>query len=81
MAPSSRLSPILRTGGFGLHAWAGRLFGVGFAAQCWIVASVPAAAVVVAGALDKSFVLPGPNFGLFGVFGGISHRVAEVSHL
>ena len=64
-----------------MHAWAGRLFGVGFAAQCWIVASVPAAAVVVAGALDKSFVLPGPNFGLFGVFGGISHRVAEVSHL
>jgi hypothetical protein len=64
MRRSQQLSSILRSGGLSLHAKIGRIFGVGFAAQCWLVTVLMALVIVTASAIDGSLILGGQDLGL-----------------
>lgn len=57
-------SPVQR-GAFALHAAIGRLLGVGFATQCWLISGVAAALMILASFVDGTFLLPGRSIGLF----------------
>src|SRR5205085_7209961 len=64
MRRPGRLSSAFQSCGFFLHYLLGRLFGIGFAAQCCTTAAVAGVAVLVGSIIDGSLVLEGRNVGL-----------------
>jgi hypothetical protein len=64
MHKPSDINTILQTGGFSFHSFIGRIFRVGFLAQCCIIAALAACALVVGSIIDDSLVLEGRNIGL-----------------
>ena len=64
MRRPGRLSSAFQSCGFFLHYLLGRLFGIGFAAQCCTTAAVAGVAILVGSIIDGSLVLEGRNVGL-----------------
>jgi hypothetical protein len=64
MRGSRRLSSVLRNGGLSLHGLVGRLLGVGFVAQCWLLTVIAGGLVLIASTLDGSLRLNGRDVGL-----------------
>lgn len=59
-----RLSSAFKSGGFSLHYWPGRLFGIGFTAQCCVAAAMAGFAILLGSIIDRSLFLEGRNVGL-----------------
>lgn len=55
---------LLQSGGFSFHRYVGRLLGVGFFPQCWILASIAAISVLIASVIDGTLFLGGRDIGL-----------------
>ncbi|WP_156332641.1 hypothetical protein [Rhodopseudomonas sp. AAP120] len=64
MSRSGRIAEILKTGGFSFHYLVGRWTKLGFSGQCCALAACAAIAIIIAAALDHTFVLPGRDVGL-----------------
>lgn len=63
MRKTSHNRNILQSGGLWLHKVVGRLFRVGFPAQCLIVTSIWTVMLLLASAIDHSLLLPGRDVG------------------
>jgi hypothetical protein len=63
MRKTTRNRDILQNGGLWLHKVVGRLFGVGFPAQCLVVTSGWTVMLLLASAIDHSLSLPGRDVG------------------
>jgi hypothetical protein len=64
MNRSPDISVLLKLGGFSLHSFLGRTLRVEFPTQCWIIALVSAAVLLLASAIDRTLVLSGRDVGL-----------------
>lgn len=64
MRRTPHVSDIMKSGGFALHAYVGRIFKVGFVSQCWILAGLSAAILLVGSVIDGSLILPGRSIGM-----------------
>lgn len=64
MRRKSHLRALLQSGGFSYHSYIGRLLKVGFVGQCWIVASIAAVSILIAGIIDGTLLLDGRDVGL-----------------
>jgi hypothetical protein len=64
MRTTGRLKALLRSGGFSVHAYVGRMFRVGFVAQLCVIAAVFAILIVTASVLDETLIMKGRDVGL-----------------
>lgn len=64
MPKPPHITAVLQRGGFSFHYYVGRLFKVGFLAQCCIITALTAIAILVGSIIDGSLILDGRNVGL-----------------
>jgi hypothetical protein len=64
MRQSSRISGLLKTGGFAAHYYLGRWLKIGFAAQCFLVAGISVLVILASSVLDRTLLLHGRDVGL-----------------
>lgn len=64
MRKATHINATLQSGGLSLHGYLGRVLGVGFGAQCFIITVLSAAFILFGSVLDGSLILRGPDVGL-----------------
>lgn len=64
MHKTSHLGALLQNAGFSFHGYIGRFLKVGFSSQCWILASIAAISILIAGNIDGTLFLNGRDVGL-----------------